>query len=412
MNMYGFGFLDQYLQQLDLLSHKSGIDYIISYFHTVFFDGKMRGLFTLLFGASIIMFTSKKEENGLPMADAYFRRMMWLLAFGLLNAYVLLMHGDVLYEYSLCGILLFVFRNLRVRYLLLFALLCFSINMYKSTEGFRTLKNNRITYLETEQLLKQGKVLTEEQITARKEWTESANKMPPFDKEHREEFVKESSDYLYWMKLDYVGQFKKFIPLVVESQSKDFYRYLWQTFGTIILGMALFKLGIFEPGFKTRTLLIFIFLGALCVPFSFHYLNVRAVQRADFIKLVDERQFASMYFWETSRVILTLAYLSILILFCRINILPGIKKALAAVGKTAISNYFLQTICCTLLFNSYGLGMYNKLHVWQVYLFVVGVWIFQIILSVIWLRYFKMGPVEWLWRSLIYKKLIPNKITD
>ena len=132
----------------------------------------------------------------------------------------------------------------------------------------------------------------------------------------------------------------------------------------------------------------------------------------DFVALFDKRIFAASYVWEIARILLVLAYLSLLLLFCKLKAFNFLKKVLASIGKTAISNYFLQTICCTLLFNSYGLGMFNKLQVYQVYIFVIGVWIFQITITMIWLRYFKMGPVEWLWRSLIYKKIIPNKITN
>ena len=77
------------------------------------FAGKMRGLFTLLFGVSAILFIEKlnRRYDGPTVAGIYYRRLLWLLVFGLLNAYVFLWWGDVLLKYALLGMLLFAFRQ-------------------------------------------------------------------------------------------------------------------------------------------------------------------------------------------------------------------------------------------------------------------------------------------------------------
>jgi uncharacterized protein len=84
-------------------------------------------------------------------------------------------------------------------------------------------------------------------------------------------------------------------------------------------------------------------------------------------------------------------------------------KALANVGQMAFSNYLLQSIICTLFFYGYGFGYYNKLKFHQLYYVVGSVWLFQLIASSIWLRYFRFGPFEWLWRSLTYWKKQPMR---
>ena len=69
----------------------------------------------------------------------------------------------------------------------------------------------------------------------------------------------------------------------------------------------------------------------------------------------------------------------------------------------------MQTVICTTIFYGYGFGLYGQLERYQLYYVVLGVWIFQLLLSPLWLRYFAFGPMEWLWRSLTYGKLQPMR---
>lgn len=85
--------------------------------NNMLFEGTMRGLFTLLFGASVILLTSglEKKGAGIMTADIYYRRTLWLLLFGIINVYVFLWAGDILYPYALLGLTLFPFRNSSVK---------------------------------------------------------------------------------------------------------------------------------------------------------------------------------------------------------------------------------------------------------------------------------------------------------
>src|SRR5215212_7236455 len=98
-----------------------------------FFEGTMRGLFSILFGAGTVLLLTRlqKQKPGLEPADIFYRRMLWLLAFGLINAFLFLWPGDILYPYAICGLLLFPFRNLSVNKLLLCALLMLVIGTYR-----------------------------------------------------------------------------------------------------------------------------------------------------------------------------------------------------------------------------------------------------------------------------------------
>ena len=84
----------------------------------------------------------------------------------------------------------------------------------------------------------------------------------------------------------------------------------------------------------------------------------------------------------------------------------------ANVGQMAFTNYLSQSIICTLFFYGYGLSQYNHLKYHQLYYVVGAIWVFQLITSAIWLRYFKFGPFEWVWRSLTYWRKQPMRRSD
>ena len=77
--------------------------------------------------------------------------------------------------------------------------------------------------------------------------------------------------------------------------------------------------------------------------------------------------------------------------------------------RMALSNYLAQTIICTTLFYGYGFGLFGKLDRFQLVGVVIAIWAFQLWYSPIWLRYFRFGPFEWLWRTLTYGKIQPMR---
>ena len=117
--------------------------------------------------------------------------------------------------------------------------------------------------------------------------------------------------------------------------------------------------------------------------------------------------FQGMLFNYLGSIFIALGYIGLVMLFYVINEFHTIKKALATVGRTALSNYFLQTIICTLFFYGHGLGFFGWLSRKEQFVFVVGVWIVQLIVSIFWLKLFRFGPFEWIWRCLTYRKLQP-----
>ena len=125
---------------------------------------------------------------------------------------------------------------------------------------------------------------------------------------------------------------------------------------------------------------------------------------------MDRWRISHNVFAEFRRLPLTIGHASLIMLLFRSRLVPWLMKALANVGQMAFTNYLMQSIICTWFFFGYGFGNYNKLKFHELYYVVGSVWVFQLIFSSIWLRYFRFGPFEWVWRSLTYWKKQPMKL--
>jgi len=112
------------------------------------------------------------------------------------------------------------------------------------------------------------------------------------------------------------------------------------------------------------------------------------------------------------RILLSMAHLAAFILLYKSGFAQNLFRRLTAVGQMAFTNYIMHTIICSLFFYGYGLNYYGELEYYQIYYLVFAIWIFQLIMSPIWLKYFLFGPLEWLWRSLTYWKIQPLKRTS
>jgi uncharacterized protein len=112
---------------------------------------------------------------------------------------------------------------------------------------------------------------------------------------------------------------------------------------------------------------------------------------------------------ELGRFPTTIGHVGLIMLFIKSGIFPFLQRSLAAVGQMAFTNYIMQTIICNFIFLGFGFAMFGKFQRYELYYIVVGIWIFQLIVSPVWLKYFRFGPLEWAWRSLTYWQRQPMK---
>ncbi len=403
MNIPGFGIDGSAFNKIISGSHKSA-DFITLGVITTFFDGTMRGLFSMLFGAGMILFTLNKKENtsGVTVAEYYYRRLLWLVLFGVFNAYILLWFGDILFYYGLCGMLLYPFRNTKPKWLLIIGITCIGIGLIKGIISWSGLREKRAAYTEAVAAKKAQHKLTEKQQQAITTWQEIEKSTKPDTDRSNKNISK--------MRSGYSTVFTHLLPTNAEEETFGMYYGAWDMISMMFIGMALFGFGFFSNKLSTSTYVIWLMMGyGLGIPFGLIFFKAWP-ESLDIGRFVDRFRLHAGYLYHFRRLFLSIGHASLLMLVYRSRLVPWLMKALANVGQMAFTNYLMQSIICTLFFYGYGLGYFNKLHYYQLYYIVGAVWIFQIIFSSIWLRYFLFGPFEWLWRSLTYWKKQPMRL--
>ncbi len=405
MNIPGFG-IDWRIFGTTLRGPHNTADFKTLAVIQTFFSGTMRGLFSMLFGAGMILFTQNKKEmaGGISVAEYYYRRLLWLVLFGVINAYVLLWPGDILYFYGLCGMLLYPFRKTRPKWLLLIGILCISIGILKTMLWYNELSEKRANYVEAIAAEKANKKLTDKQQEAKTAWLEVEKNQKPDTADITKNVRKMHSGY---------GTiFTYFIPWNSDGESWGMYHDLWDMLCMMFIGMALFGWGYFSNKFSTSAYTMGLLIGyGIGIPLGLIIFYKGNIGWSNIAAYVDRYRVPHWVLGDLRRLFLCLGHASLILLIFRSRMIPWLMKGLANVGQMAFTNYLMQSIICTLIFYGYGLSNYNKLKFHQLYYVVAAIWIFQIIFSVIWLRYFRFGPFEWLWRSLTYWNKQPMRKT-
>jgi uncharacterized protein len=136
------------------------------------FEGTMRGMFSILFGAGTLLLINRLEKTRghMDAADIYYRRILWLLFFGVVNAFIFLWPGDILYSYALCGLVLFPFRKLSPRALWIGVFVLLAWGTYRESSGLYDRKATITKGKQAEALKAKHKKLTKEQTADLEKW--------------------------------------------------------------------------------------------------------------------------------------------------------------------------------------------------------------------------------------------------
>lgn len=367
-----------------------------------FFEGTMRGLFSMLFGAGMLLFVMNKQESpgGATVTEYYFRRLVWLVGFGLLHAFVFQWTGEILFYYGLMGMILFPFRNASPKWLWALGLLAMLVNSYKGSNGYEEQRQVRLNYNAALLAQKEKKALTPEQEEALGAWPQVEKNFKPDSNR--------VNDYVAQMRGSYGDVFAAQLPASTGGEVNYTYHGLWDILCMMFIGMALLKMGFFSNRWSGSGYALTLLVGyGVGIPLGYQYFHGFELLVKDIGKYLDNYTVQHQQLYDIRRVLLCMGHVSLIMLLYRSGLLNWLMRALANVGQMAFTNYFMQTVFCTFFFFGYGLGYYNKLRFHQLYYVVFAIWIFQLIISPIWLRYFKFGPFEWLWRSLTYWKKQP-----
>ena len=331
------------------------LDWVVLVVSSVFFEYKMMGLFSMLFGVGIMIFLENAEKKtSKPKTLAIWRNFL-LLCFGLLHYSIWI--GDVLAPYAICAFLLIIFPDVKKPILILSVIIFLIIAFIVITNYFSSLydsNGNLVSQEEWVLLASEGGELSYGSI-----W------FP--DSEAPGNIIG-----MWW----FIGAFFRAISLM-------------------LFGIFLYKLKIIqgnkEISFYKK---ISIYGFSIGLPMSIYSIYLLVSSGYDPSVL-----FISNIFNTLSVIPMVLGYIGVLTIL-NLKLKESITDRLRACGRLAFSNYIVQTIFGVFILGAFGLDTFSRA---QLMIFVFMVWVIQIAWSKPILDRFNYGPLEWLWRKLTYR---------
>ena len=340
----------------------------------IFADQKFMFLFSMLFGAGIVLFAEHAQAKGRKPAGLHYRRTFWLIVFGMLHAYFL-WYGDILVTYGLCALGVYLFRRLPAWWLVFFAFACFAVGF-----GVNLLAGLTIPWWDAAQL---------EQMRDEM-WRPTAEVMNAELEAYR-------GGYAAQMPTRALGS------LGMQTGAFVFF-LLWRAAGAMFLGMALYKWRVFSAA---RSNLFYGTLAVVGLGLGLPTIAWGVLQHFEHHWSFEYSFFLGSLYNYAGSIAVGLGYVGLALFLFRTRASWKIWKVLAAVGRMAFTNYICQTILVTWVFYGHGLGLFGDVPRIGQFGIVMAVWAIQLTLSPIWLRNFRFGPLEWCWRSLTYWKRQP-----
>lgn len=349
----------------------------------VLIDGKMRGLFTLLFGAGVMLFMEKAWARGATVW-LQARRLGWLLAFGLLH-YFLLWQGDILTLYALCGLIVLACVRWDVQTQLVSALVVYVAGALLWTALFYYF------YLIAETPLGQNAMLAEAHAGVME-----AKGVPLADAAAETALMRDGG----WL----ANVSHRFDEHRV-GWLTVLWQVAWETIPLMLLGMALYRAGLFDGRMDPRKQRRWAWIGLLGGALATLLLGLW-VQGKGFTYF--STMFAFMGPSMLTRLPMILGLAALLALWA-----PRAKGWLGqrtvAAGRMAFSNYIGTSFAMLFVFSGWALDLFGRLDRPQLYLVALLSWVVMLAWSKSWLARFRYGPLEWLWRCLTYGRLFPLK---
>jgi uncharacterized protein len=397
MNIVEFGLPNAYDDPTNW-GGSSGADLAVWRIMALFFEGTMRGLFTLLFGASALLFLERHlaHSRDLKAVDLYYRRTMWLMAFGIVNGYVLLWDGDILFWYGVTGLLLFVFRNLSPRRLI--AAAAAVLLLQSVVTGFEWLG-----YSEIRAEARAAEVAQANDVLLTDAQREAIESHRLLDEEFKPARASQER-MIAAIRGGYASAFGVISERTWHAHTSFFFTHgLLDSLGMMLLGMALYRLGVLTGAASTRTYLLMMILG-YAFGLAVNVYETRGLESSGFAVDALIRSYLT---YDLGRAPMTLGHIGLLGLVHRAPIARAVTQTFAFVGQMALTNYLAQSVICLFVFTGAGLALFGQLHRHELYYVVAAIWLAQLIWSPLWLARFRFGPAEWLWRSLTYWRIQP-----
>jgi uncharacterized protein len=376
MNMVGFAMPQAAYLNPNAYGGESGWDYASWAFSFVFIDGKMRGLFSFLFGASLLLVIRKAEAKGESPARVHFRRMLWLLLFGWLH-YLFIWYGDILTGYASIGMIAWFYRNKPVHRLVIAGAILVLVElavMAALALHVHALAAAAAGPHPDAATLADLRVMSEDVA------------------------VPSAAELAAQMRLYLGGWWGLARSQLVDHPGEPLMMLVafgWETLGYMLFGMAALKSGFFtgswEDGRYRRiaaagfavTVPAYAGLAWLLWSHGFTVPGIFALSMAATVLL---------------RPVMVAAIAASIILITRRG--GHLTQRIAAAGRAAFTNYLGTSILMTCLFYGWGAGLFGRFSRIELWVVVFAMWALMLAWSKPWLERHHYGPFEWVWRSL------------
>jgi uncharacterized protein len=354
----------------------------------VMFDGKMRGLFSVLFGASMLLVIQRAQAAGQNPRSVHLNRMAWLFVIGAAH-YILLWWGDILVPYAICGTLALAFVDKDVKQLLRWAATFYVLYFVLAT------------------ILVAGGWWQSVQASAPNADPDlvksTADMLASFGKPGTDQITESLELY----RSDWLSIARHHLSIFPDFLFNTLMFFTLDTLAMMLLGMAMLKSG-FILGLWTPAIYAKVAVRAFAVGIVPMIALAAWVIASDFDTVITFAAFFSFSF--PFRIAMTIGWASGLLWLIVENRDHPVIVRVAAAGRAAFSNYLGTTILMTFIFYGWGLGLFGSINRATAMLFVMATWGIMLLWSKPWLQRFRFGPAEWLWRSLARRSLQPMRL--
>ena len=365
MNITNFSHVNVAYMNPTIGAGLEGYNQFFHAFNYIFADTRFMSIFSILFGAGVVLFTNNAESKGKRAGVLHFKRMFWLLFFGFVHAY-LIWEGDILVTYAICGCLIFLFRKKTIRSLLILAVILFIVPI-----TFNLMTYYGLTMDELESTFAFFHPSTDQIATEIKLMQGSFIEQMP-------------------IRLGNAIEFQTFVFLI---------ETFWRTTSLMLLGMILYRKGVLSAdkslSYYNKMILIGFGIGLIVSLMGLNQ-SYDSEWSGTYVMSIgaNYKIFSGLF--------MAIGYIGLVIWCFKKGIFKKLQNRLQATGRMAFTNYIGMSIICTLIFNGHGLGLYGTLDRLQQFLIVVAIWVLILIVSPLVLKKYRFGPLERLWRKLTY----------
>ena len=359
----------------------TALDQLARWFIAFFAEGKFYSTFSFLFGLGMAIQYGRAQERGARFGRFWLRRMLVLLGFGLIHAY-LFWPGDILILYSVLGIALLLWRKARPRTLLIWALVFLLLPLLINAALWGLVELSKVAG--GEEMMTQ---MFDQQLAGYRVAAQAADRI-----------------YATGNFVEVTGQRARDMNLVYTTWPFMAFNVL----AMMLLGIYAGKRRIFQDIPGHLPLIRKVWLWGLVVGLIGNFLYVYFGELSS--RSIPSPQLMISLVGQTfGAPALALFYMATLTLLAERTVWRKRLAPLSYVGRMALTNYLAQSLICTILFYGYGFGLYGQIGIAGGIALTLVIYGVEILWSTWWLRRFRFGPMEWLWRTLTYGRRQPMR---